>query len=56
MYCFEASLFKHWTPNKFDSRRILLSFGFLIPYKDLGRSEEDPRVRLSQRIEKYFQK
>jgi hypothetical protein len=56
MYCFEASLFKHWTPNKFDSRRILLSFGFLIPYEDLGRSEEDPRVRLSQRIEKYFQK
>lgn len=56
MYCFEASLFKHWTPNKFKSRRILLSFGFLIPYEDLGRTEEDPRVRLSQRIEKYFQK
>jgi len=56
MYCFEASLFKHWTPNKFKSRRILLSFGFLIPYEDLGRDEEDPRVRLSQRIEKYFQK
>jgi hypothetical protein len=56
MYCFEASLFKHWTPNKFNSRRILLSFGFLIPYEDLGRSPEDPRVRLSKRIEKYFQK
>lgn len=56
MYCFEASLFKHWTPNKFKSRRILLSFGFLIPYENLGRTEEDPRIRLSQRIEKYFQK
>ena len=56
MYCFEASLYKHWTPNKFDSRRILLSFGFLIPYEDLNRNSEDPRVRLSRRIEKYFQK
>lgn len=56
MYCFEASLFKHWTPNKFRSRRILLSFGFLIPYEQIGRTSEDPRVRLSRRIEKYFQR
>lgn len=56
MYCFEASLYKHWTPNAFNTRRILLSFGFLIPYSDLGRDHEDPRVRLSNRIEKYFQK
>ena len=55
MYCFEASLYKHWTPKTFDSRRILLSFGFLLPYEELGRSSEDPRVRLSKRIEKYFQ-
>ena len=54
LYCFEASLFKHWT-NKFDSRRVFLSFGFILPYSALGRSEEDPRVRLSKRIEKYFQ-
>jgi len=55
MYCFEASLYKHWTPI-FNSRRILLSFGFMVPYEMLGRNENDPRVRLSNRIEKYFQK
>jgi len=55
MYCFEASLYKHWTLKPYTSRRILLSFGFLIPYKTLGRSAEDPRVRLSKRIQKYFQ-
>jgi len=55
MYCFEASLYKHWTLKPYTSRRILLSFGFLIPYKTLGRSVEDPRVRLSKRIQKYFQ-
>jgi hypothetical protein len=55
MYCFEASLYKHWTLNPFKSRRILLSFGFMVPYSKLGRTEEDPRVRLSNRIEKYFQ-
>ena len=55
MYCFEASLFKHWTLKPFTARRILLSFGFLVPYEILNRSKEDPRVRLSKRIEKYFQ-
>ena len=55
MYCFEASLYKHWTEKEFKSRRVLLSYGFLIPYEALGRSENDPRVRLSKRIEKYFQ-
>lgn len=55
LYCFEASLYKHWTPNPFSSRRVLLSFGFMLDYADLGRSPEDPRVRLSKRIEKYFQ-
>ena len=56
MYCFEASLYKHWTPNPFHSRRILLSFGFMIPYDKLGRTEDDPRIRLSNRIERYFQR
>ena len=56
MYCFEASLYKHWTPEPFKSRRILLSFGFMIPYYVLSREPEDPRVRLSNRIAKYFQK
>ena len=55
LYCFEASLYKHWTPNPFNSRRVMLSFGFLLPYHTMGRDENDKRVRLSRRIEKYFQ-
>ena len=55
LYCFEASLYKHWT-EEFNSRRVFLSFGFIIPYSVVGRNEDDPRVRLSQRISKYFQK
>jgi len=54
LYGFEASLYKHWT-NEFNSRRVFLSFGFILPYEILNRSENDPRVRLSKRIEKYFQ-
>lgn len=54
IYCFEASLYKHWT-NQFNSRRVFLSFGFIIPYSVVGRDENDPRVRLSKRIERYFQ-
>ena len=54
LYGFEASLYKHWT-KEFNSRRVFLSFGFIIPYKALNRSDNDPRVRLSNRIEKYFQ-
>lgn len=55
LYCFEASLYKHWTSKPFTSRRILLSFGFMLPYEVLGRSENDPRVRMSKRIKKMFQ-
>ena len=55
LYCFEASLYKHWT-NEFNSRRVFLSFGFLLKYEDVGRTISDPRIRLSKRIEKYFQK
>lgn len=54
LYGFEASLYRHST-DPFTSRRVFLSFGFLIPYSVMGRTESDPRVRLSQRIEKYFQ-
>jgi hypothetical protein len=54
IYCFEASLYKHWT-NEFTSRRVFLSFGFILPYNTLNRTENDPRVRLSRRIKKYFQ-
>jgi hypothetical protein len=55
MYCFEASLYKHWT-NEFNSRRVFLSFGFVLTYEEVNREITDPRVRLSKRIEKYFQK
>jgi hypothetical protein len=55
LYGFEASLYKHWT-NEFNSRRVFLSFGFVLPYEILNRNENDPRVRLSKRIRKYFQK
>jgi hypothetical protein len=54
LYCFEASLYKHWT-EEFNSRRVFLSFGFMVPYDVVGRYEDDPRVRLSKRITKYFQ-
>jgi hypothetical protein len=55
LYGFEASIYKHWT-NEFNSRRVFLSFGFIVPYNITGRNEDDPRIRLSKRIEKYFQK
>jgi hypothetical protein len=55
LYSFEASLYKHWTENKFTKRRILLSYGFGLTYEQLGRNDNDPRVRLSKRINKYFQ-
>lgn len=54
LYGFEASLYRHWT-NEFNSRRVMLSYGFLVPYDKLSRTEDDPRVRLSRRIQKYFQ-
>jgi hypothetical protein len=54
LYCFEASLYKHWS-RPFSNKRIILSFGFILPYRDLGRDESCPRVRLSRRILKYFQ-
>lgn len=56
LYCFEASLYKHWTLEPFTTKRILLSYGFILPYKDLGRDENDPRVRLSKRIKRMFQR
>jgi hypothetical protein len=55
IYCFEASLYKHWT-EEFNSRRVFLSFGIVIPYETLNRDENDPRVRLSRRVTKYFLK
>lgn len=54
LYCFEASLYKHWAiPSSV--KRIVLSYGFLLPYSDLGWSTTDPRVKLSNRLWKKFQ-
>jgi hypothetical protein len=50
----DALLYEHWT-NEFNSRRVFLSFVFLVPYSVLGRNNNDPRIRLSRRVEKYFQ-
>lgn len=55
LYCFEASLFKHWT-EAFSSPRVLLSYGFLVEYEKMNRDIHDPRVRLSERIFKIYQK
>jgi len=54
LYCFPASLYKHWS-NEFKRRRILLSFGFILTYGELNKKDNDPRIRLSKRIVKYFQ-
>lgn len=54
LYSFEASLYKHWT-DPFTSRRIILSFAFIIPIWQMNRNENDFRVRLSNRLIKKFQ-
>lgn len=54
LYCFEASLYPHWT-QEFLTDRILLSYGFGLEYQKLNRLETDPRIRMSNRIYKYFQ-
>lgn len=53
LYSFEANFFRHWM-DKSDFTRIHLSYGFMLPYSDLGWSEDSPRVRLSNRIWKKF--
>lgn len=54
LYSFEASLFKHWT-DPFEDKRIILSFGFILPIEELGRNKNDHRVRMSNRLIKKFQ-
>lgn len=49
LYCFEANLYKHWMETH-DAPRIHLSYGYIVPYADLGWSSDAPRVRLSNRI------
>jgi len=54
LYCFEANLYKHWA-TACDTKRIILSYGFILPYADLGWTEDAPRVRLSNKIWNSFQ-
>ncbi len=49
LFCFEASLYKH-SMGKGEERRVVLSFGFILPYEDLGWDDQSPRVKLSKRI------
>lgn len=53
LYCFEANLYKHWA-NACDQKRIILSYGFIVPYVDLGWNESDGRVRLSNKLWEKF--
>lgn len=53
--CFEANLYKHWM-DKSEEERVLLSYGFMIPYEEMGWKENDPRIRMQKRMSKYFQK
>ncbi len=55
LYCFEANLFKHWTLPHTNSR-ILLSYGFIIPYEELNWEANAPEIRLANRIFSKFQK
>lgn len=55
LYAFEANLYKHWV-NEYPSHRILLSYGFIIPNDELGYAEDDPRVRLFNRIYEHYMK
>jgi hypothetical protein len=54
LYSFESSLYKHWT-EPFSSRRIILSFGFIVPIWEMNRNENDFRIRFSNRLIKKFQ-
>lgn len=49
LYCFEASLYKHWL-EPVDSRRVVLSFGYLVTCDSLGWDKDAPRMKLSNRI------
>ena len=53
LYCFEANLYKHWMEAS-DTPRIHLSYGFILPYADLGWDEESPRIRMSNKIWKAY--
>ena len=56
LYAFEANLYKHWM-DRSDVRRIHLSYGFMLPYDELGWNQDNPRVRLSNKLyDRYMKK
>jgi hypothetical protein len=56
LYAFEANLYKHWMDVS-DTRRVQLSYGFILPCGDLGWEQDNPRVRLSNKLyERYMKK
>lgn len=48
IYAFESNLYKHWMDA--GEERIVLSYGFIVPYADLGVDPNSPRIRLSDKI------
>lgn len=50
LYCFEPSLYKHWTDPTTVEQRISICFGFLLPYESLGVDPASSRVRFSQKV------
>lgn len=55
LYSFSANLYKHHV-DVYNSERVLLSYGFIIPCEELGYSKDDARIRMANRIVKYYQK
>lgn len=48
LYAFEANFYKHSMDAA--EERIVLSYGFILPYSDLGWDENSPRVKLSDKV------
>lgn len=56
LYAFEANLYKHWMDAS-DVKRVQLSYGFILPCCDLGWNQDNPRVRLSNKLyDRYMKK
>jgi len=49
LVCFESSLYKHWM-DVASTRRVVLSYGFMVKYENLGFTLDSPRVKLSNKI------
>lgn len=55
LYCFEANLYKHWI-DPADESRVHLSYGYIVPYSDLGWDVNSDQVRLSNKIWSIYMK